>query len=146
MKQLISAALFLFVLTLTACSTQSPTQGTAPAPPESFVMLDEGVWPENIYTEGLAVPPGTVDWAALDTENGYCSIHLMGLTDEEYNTYMELLQQDGFSVVEEISEEIKGQNYVSIGTILSDQDKALSISYIPDNLSIYISLIAEPDV
>ena len=52
---------------------------------------------------------------------------------------MKLLEQEGFSVIEDVSEEIKGQDYVSIGTLLSNDEKGLSISYIPDNLTIYIS-------
>ena len=52
---------------------------------------------------------------------------------------MELLIQEGFSVVENVSEKIKGENYVSVGTLLSNGEKGLSISYIPDNLTIYVS-------
>ena len=54
---------------------------------------------------------------------------------------MEFLKQEGFSVIEEVSEEIKGQDYVSIGTLLSNGEKGLSISYIPDNFTIYISFL-----
>ena len=81
----------------------------------------------------------------LDTAKGYCSINLIDLTDEEYNAYMELLQEDGFSIVEENSEEVKGQDYITIGTVLANTDKALSISYIPNNLGIYISFIDGSD-
>lgn len=49
------------------------------------------------------------------------------------------MNQEGFSVIENVSEEIGGENYVSIGTILSNNEKWLSISYIPDSLTIYIS-------
>ena len=52
---------------------------------------------------------------------------------------MEVLNQEGFSVIENVSEEIEEGNYVSIGTLLSNEDKWLSISYIPDSLTIYIS-------
>ena len=38
----------------------------------------------------------------------------------DYNEYMELLNQEGFSVIENVSEEIEGENYVSIGTLLSN--------------------------
>ncbi len=55
------------------------------------------------------------------------------------NEYMELLNQEGFSVIENVSEEIEGENYVSIGTLLSNDEKWLSISYIPNSLTIYIS-------
>ena len=145
MKKLILAVTLISVLALTACSNQNATQNTNTSPSESLAMLEEGIWPENPYTEGLAVPPGTVSWAVLDTAKGYCSINLIDLTDEEYNAYMELLQEDGFSIVEENSEEVKGQDYITIGTVLANTDKALSISYIPNNLGIYISFIDGSD-
>ena len=78
-------------------------------------------------------------WATLDTEHGNCSINLTGVSENDYNEYMEILNQEGFSVIENVSEEIEEGNYVSIGTLLSNEDKWLSISYIPDSLTIYIS-------
>ena len=102
-------------------------------------MLDEGIWPENEYTEGLPIPPGTVSWATLDTEHGNWTVNIVDISETQYNEYMELLKQEGFSVIEKVSEEIKGQDYVSIGTLLSNGEKGLSVSYIPDSFTIYIS-------
>lgn len=102
-------------------------------------MLDEGIWPENEYTEGLPIPPGTVSWATLDTEHENCTVNIVDISETQYNEYMELLKQEGFSVIEKVSEEIKGQDYVSIGTLLSNGEKGLSVSYIPDSFTIYIS-------
>ena len=101
--------------------------------------VDKGIWPVNEYTEGLPIPPGTVAWATLDTEHENCSVNLTGISDDDYSEYMEVLNQEGFSVIENVSEEIEEGNYVSIGTLLSNEDKWLSISYIPDSLTIYIS-------
>ena len=67
------------------------------------------------------------------------SVNLTGISDDDYSEYMEVLNQEGFSVIENVSEEIEEGNYVSIGTLLSNEDKWLSISYIPDSLTIYIS-------
>ena len=75
----------------------------------------------------------------LDTEHGNFSISIAGIDENDYDNYMELLIQEGFSVVENVSEKIKGENYVSVGTLLSNGEKGLSISYIPDNLTIYVS-------
>ena len=108
---------------------------------ESNTMLDAGVWPVNEYTEGLPVPSGTVGWAMLDTEHENCSISIVDISETDYNDYLELLKQEGFSIIEEVSEEIEGQDYVSIGTLLSNGEKGLSISYIPDNFTIYISFL-----
>ena len=143
MKKLIPILAILLVLSLAACSNQDTTSNnagtTSTTQSENITMLDEGVWPVNEYTEGLPVPPGTVAWAMLDTQSGYCSINIEEMSEAEYNDYMDLLKQEGYSVIEEVSEEIKGQNYVSIGTILSNGEKGLSISYIPGNFGIYIS-------
>lgn len=143
MKKLVPILAILFVLSLSACSNQdtshSSTGNTSNKHSENITMFDEGVWPANEYTEGLPVPPGTVAWAMLDTQSGYCSINIEEMSEAEYNDYMDLLKQEGYSVIEEVSEEIKGQNYVSIGTILSNGEKGLSISYIPGNFVIYIS-------
>ena len=82
-----------------------------------------------------------MSWAALDTEHENCSINLVDISETDYNEYMELLKQEGFSVIEDTSEEIKGQDYVSVGTLLSNGEKGLSISYIPNSFVIYISFI-----
>ena len=123
------------MLSLAACSNQdTPSAADNPSntQTESNTMLDAGVWPVNEYTEGLPVPSGTVGWAMLDTEHENCSISIVDISETDYNDYLELLKQEGFSIIEEVSEEIEGQDYVSIGTLLSNGEKGLSISYIPD--------------
>lgn len=142
MKKLISAVAILIIMALTACSNQTatPNYNSNARETEGITMLDEGVWPENEYTDGLPVPNGTVAWAMLDTEHGNCSINIVDIAESDYNDYMKLLEQNGFSITEGVAEEVKGQDYVSIGTLLSNGEKGLSISYIPDNLTIYISL------
>ena len=143
MKKLITVITLLLMLLLTACSGQAAapngTDNADSSQPGGITILDEGVWPENEYTEGLPVPTGTVAWAMLDTEHGNCSISIEGIEESAYNDYMALLAQQGFSAIKSVSENIKGQDYVSIGTVLSDNERWLSISYIPGNLSIYIS-------
>lgn len=102
-------------------------------------MLEDGIWPVNEYTEGLPIPSSTVAWAMLDTAYGNCSISIVDIAESDYNDYMKRLGQEGGSVAENVFEEINGQNYVSVGTLLANGEKELSISYIPDNLTIYIS-------
>lgn len=143
MKRFIPGIAILLILSLTACSApKTPPKDTGDASnsqSEGIIRLDEGEWPVNEYTEGLPVPTGTVAWAMLDTEHGNFSISIAGIDEKGYDNYMELLIQEGFSVVENVSEKIKGENYVSVGTLLSNGEKGLSISYIPDNLTIYVS-------
>ena len=146
MKKFVSIIAILLMLSLAACSnkdTPPDTNDPSNTQSESITMLDEGVWPANEYTEGLPVPSGTIAWAMLDTEHENCCISIVDIAESDYNDYMKLLEQEGFSVIEDVSEEIKGQDYVSIGTLLSNGEKGLGISYIPDNLTIYISFIKE---
>ena len=146
MKKFVSIIAILLMLSLAACSNQdtpSTTDNSSNTQYESITMLDKGVWPVNEYTEGLPVPSGTVAWAMLDTEHENCGISIVDINESDYNDYMKLLEQESFSVIEDVSEEIKGQDYVSIGTLLSNGEKGLGISYIPDNLTIYISFIKE---
>ena len=143
MRKLISFIALLVALLLVGCSNQDTSEvADDHSTTESITMLDEGVWPENQYTDGLPVPNGNVAWATLDENKGYCAITVEDITEEDYNKYMDLLKADGYAVIEEVSEEIDGQDYVSIGTIMENQEKGLSISYIPGILGIYISIIA----
>ena len=143
MKKYISALAILLMISFAACSNQNtssaPTDHGNRTSSDNVTILDEGVWPVNKYTEGLPVPPGTVVWASLDTEHENCSVNLTNISESDYTGYMEILKQEGFSAVENVSEEIEGEDYVSIGTLLSGNEKWLTISYIPDNLTIYIS-------
>lgn len=149
MKKFVSIIAILLMLSLAACSnkdTPPDTNDPSNTQSESITMLDEGVWPANEYTEGLPVPSGTIAWAMLDTEHENCCISIVDIAESDYNDYMKLLEQEGFSVIEDVSEEIKGQDYVSIGTLLTNGEKGLSISYIPDNLTIYISFEEQESV
>ena len=143
MKKYISALAILLIISFAACSNQNtssaPTDHGNRTSSDNVTLLDAGVWPVNEYTEGLPVPPGTVVWASLDTEHENCSVNLTNISESDYTGYMEILKQEGFSAVENVSEEIEGEDYVSIGTLLSGNEKWLTISYIPDNLTIYIS-------
>lgn len=138
MKKLVLVAAALFLLSLAACSDSAapvPSDGDAQT---GIVMLDAGVWPENDYTAGLPVPPGRVAWAMLDPGHESCSISLTDLTENDYRSYRKQLEQAGFTVLEETSEEVRGQAYVSIGTLLSGETVSLSMSYIPGSLTLYL--------
>ena len=70
MKKFFLTILIFLLVVLTACSGQKASDivdSTDNAQAESIVMLEEGVWPDNQYTENLPVPPGTVSRAMLDT-------------------------------------------------------------------------------
>jgi len=97
------------------------------------------VWPVNTFTDGLPVPPGTVSWAAIDEAHQSLAVNLTDMSETDYADYMKSLQQAGFAVIEETSEDIEGQDYTSTGVLLSSGEKNISISYIPGNFTIYIS-------
>lgn len=143
MKKIVFVVALLLMLSLSACAHQdTKPNGTDSADDlqaESITMLDAGVWPVNEYTQGLPIPSGTVAWAMLDTEHGNCSISIADVTERDFADYRACLEQAGFFALEHAAEEIKGQSYISIGTLLSNGDKTLSLSYIPDQLTIYIS-------
>lgn len=136
MKKSILVFILLLAL-LTACSNRTET--SVDAPPQAYTQLDEGVWPVNAYTDGLPVPPGTVAWAMIDAERNHCSVGIEDIAESEFDDYLNRLKQAGFSVVEDVSEKIKGQDYVSVGAILSNGEKCVSVSCVPGNLAIYIT-------
>ena len=76
--------------------------------------------------------------AMLDPGHESCSISLTDLTENDYRSYRKQLDQAGFTVLEETSEEVRGQAYVSIGTLLSGETVSLSMSYIPGSLTLYL--------
>ena len=136
MKKSILVFILLLAL-LTACSNRTET--SVDAPPQAYTQLDEGVWPVNAYTDGLPVPPGTVAWAMIDAERNHCSVGIEDIAESEFDDYLNRLKQAGFSVVEDMSEKIKGQDYVSVDAILSNGEKGVSVSCVPGNLAIYIT-------
>ena len=140
MKKTILLLAMLLTISLSACSNQDLSPAPADEGTQPVATLEAGVWPANAYTQGLPVPPGTVAWATLDAEHGNCCVNLTGVGQSEYEEYIEVLQQEGFSAVEGVSEQIQGQDYVSIGTLYLKEDKWISISYMPDSFVIYISL------
>lgn len=136
MKKSILVFILLLAL-LTACSNRTET--SVDAPPQAYTQLDEGVWPVNAYTDGLPVPPGTVAWAMIDAERNHCSVGIEDIAESEFDDYLNRLKRAGFSVVEDVSEKIKGQDYVSVGAILSNGEKGVSVSCVLGNLAIYIT-------
>ena len=140
MKKICLVLALVFLLALSACAGRSAATAAAGDPrAEGVTVSDTGEWPVNDYTEGLPVPSGKVAWTMLDAEHGTCSISVAELSEEEFRDYQERLTQAGFSVMENVSEAVKGQSYVSIGTLLSNGEKSLSISDVPETLTIYIS-------
>ena len=126
----------IFSLLLSGCGADINEKNTDSEPPAR--LADQ--WPGNEYTENLPVPDGTVTWAVLSEKDGYCAVSLSDMSEGSYEVYMESLTSLGFTDVYNVAEEIEGQNYVSIGNILTDGKKTLSISYLDNVFTMYISL------
>lgn len=154
MKKLFITFVMLFTIFLAACSSvtvagkEADEEIAAPAleqdsaenaAAEGPILLESGVWPQNEYTAGLPIPSGTVSWALLDQQYQNCAISLTGVTEADYAEYIKSLEQNGFNIIEEAEEEIADEDDVAIGTLYFDGEKWLSISRIPDCLSIYIA-------
>lgn len=137
MKKLAYALTILLLLSLMACAAQ--TAGDTNAEVIGITVLSSGEWPENAYTQGLPVPSGKVSWTTVDAEHESCGINVTDIDENGYQDYCGKLAQAGYSVWQSVSEEIAGQDSVSIGTLYSNGEKGLSISYIPGSLTIYIT-------
>lgn len=140
---LLLITLTVLTLSLIACSPQNDMDETQNAHIDlsestNIVMSEDGSWPDNEYTKGLPIPSGTVMWSMIDPDNRYCSINIDGMSQTEYDDYVQALMDLGFTTVESVSEEIEGEGYVSVGTIYTNGEKSISIAYANENFGIYI--------
>ncbi len=123
----------MLVVSLVACSAERPsnitTENSNETLPESITFIDDGVWPDNEYTQDIPTPPGTIGWVMLDSENENCSIQIDGLTKAQFDAYYEKLLGSGYTEIEKVEEEVKGQGYISIGTIITNGSKSISLAY-----------------
>lgn len=108
-----------------------------------FVYLDAGVWPENEYTEELPVPPGTVNTAYIDTTNEFCVVMLNEVSDADFDNYITELENNKFSQIENVDEEIEGEGYISTGTLYSNGTTSVSMSLADGTLGMYIVIVEE---
>lgn len=121
----------LLVLSAAACGVKKPggirIEKSPDTFPSSVIFTDEGNWPENGFTQGLPTPPGTVEWVMVDSEREACGIRIGGIARKQFKEYYTALLNSGFTEIEKVSG--KGQAYISIGTLLSDGSKAISLAF-----------------
>ena len=67
MKKFIFIIAVILSLTLAGCSNKKPEVNSDSNSTDNIISLEEGIWPENEYTDELPVPPGTVNHALLLT-------------------------------------------------------------------------------
>ena len=120
---------FIFVVSLGACSAKRPsnitTENAISTLPDSILFIREGIWPDNTYTQHVPTPPGTVSWSMHHSEKETCSIQISGITKSQFDTYYKQLLNVGYAEIEKIEE----WGYISIGTILSNGSKTISLAY-----------------
>lgn len=139
--RLLSVLPALFIL-LSGCGAGSAALGessSADMPSDSHILLESGSWPENSYTGVLPHPEaGRLENGWIDPERGYCYLSLSGVDDKAAEKYLEQLYAAGFWELERVSDEIRGQDYLYIGALLSNGKTELSLSHQQDHLGIYI--------
>lgn len=139
MKKLLFILLALLAVLVSVCACTKDTDADNGSDDSGYIVNDEGVWPDNGYTKGLPIPQGTVLRTVQDTVNNTCSISLCDLEKADYDSYIATLKNEKFEIVDEVTEEIEGQDYTAYGTVLSNGKIGLSISYTPNSMVIYIS-------
>ena len=134
MKKTFAIALcIILVVSFTACSAERPsnitTENSNGTIPDFISFSDDGIWPDNEYTQDIPTPPGTIGWVMLDAEKNNCSIQIDGMTKAQFDSYYEKLLDSGYIEIEKVEEQVKGQGYISIGTIVSNGSKSISLAY-----------------
>ena len=123
----------LIVVSLASCSAEKPNdiqiQNSLESFPDSITFTDDEKWPENDFTKDIPTPPGSVSWVILDSENENCSVQIAEITKAQFDAYYKNLLSSGYSEIEKIVEEAKGESYISIGTIISNGSKSISLAY-----------------
>lgn len=143
MKKIIVTILcIIMIVFLAACTAERPANisimNSVDTPPESVVIFEDSVWPKNEYTENIPVPPGMVGWTMLDNANESCNIQISDITQAQFDAYYQKLLNSGFKEVEKVEEDVNGQEYISIGSIISDGNKSISLAFADTTLMMTI--------
>lgn len=130
MKKTVILTICLFMFFLVACSYQPDVEATVGLPETgSITFLDDGIWPDNKYTKDIPVPPGSIGWSMLDAANNSCAVSIRDLEESDFQDYFELLNDQGFVTISEVSEEIETEGYISYGLILTNRITWINLVY-----------------
>ena len=129
---LCAVLIFAFMKNQSGSGARAEAEPSQTELPAFITMLAEGIWPENEYTAGVPVPPGTVGWAMLDSQNESCSIQVQSVPQAQFDDYYQQLQDTGYQEIERTEE----KNEISIGTLLSDGSRSISLAYSEQTLMI----------
>ena len=128
MRRLFGLGLALLaVLVLAGCGGPKSQQSTVAGP----TAIE--AWPENEYTDGLPEPQGTPMYVIDDSPQGRFSVFYEGVEESAWQSWLEQLQEMGFSRWAEASEE-ESENHLFTGL-----GRSLSVSWSGDTLAITIT-------
>ena len=144
MKKYLICLLMVGLLgSMTGCGKQKPedipaiqvTEGLS----QDAVLEKSGTWPQNARTEGIPRPVGTVLWSMADSTHRTESIAVRGLAKDDVDGYMDRLQAEGFPEIKRAEPSDSGEKPVSFGTLFSDGERTISLSYADPVLMITVS-------
>ncbi len=127
------------ILICTACS-DSDTTGT----PENETATPEieytNSWPENENTSGVPVPDaGEITQVIIAPDGRYCAVTLEDMSQDDADSYFDKLEESGFVLVEEASEDLSGEGDVSIGTAYANGEVGVNVAYFDGVMEIYMA-------
>lgn len=145
MKKILVVLLICSIACFVAACGNTPEKGDAgngnsqSQSKNNLEILKNGEWPNNEYTQDLLTPEaGTVSESWIDLDKEFLYISLSDIGEEDAQRYVKNLKANGFSLVEDNSEEINSENYISNATVLMKDNTVLSMAYINEQLAIYI--------
>lgn len=128
MRRLFGLGLALLaMLVLAGCGGPKSPQSTVAGP----TAIE--AWPENEYTDGLPEPQGTPMYVIDNSPQGRFSVFYEGVEESAWQSWLEQLQEMGFSRRAEASEEESENN------LFTGQGRSLSVSWSGDTLAITIT-------
>ena len=126
----------------TACSTagKSSAQTVDDTPWPQITYTDE--WPDNQNTIGVPIPSaGSIAQVVSPSDGRYCSVTLEEVSENAVENYLINLEESGFFLLEDVSEDLSGDGDLSIGATYSNGKIGVSIAYYGGVFSLYMAVL-----
>ena len=112
--------------------------------PENYIILDTGEWPKNTYTSNIPQPDSGIfvrGW--IDPDSQYCYIEMEDVNSDTMESWYGSLLDSGFTEVERMAEQIKGQDYKSTNAMLQNAERAINITHLSNEKGMLIMYITK---
>ena len=129
--------LFGLLMVIAACGTPKKQEENMENL-ENVEFLYDVSWDELEYTADLPAPAGKISYVMRNKMEQWYGVFVEDMSEIEYNAYMDSLYQQGFQLVTSQSDEVKEQEHVAIGTVLSNGTRGISISYADGMFGLFI--------